>query len=324
MKHYLLPENGNLYKACLHSHSTLSDGYHTPERMKEIYKERGYHILSITDHGKLIDHSALSDDDFIMLTGIEYWVGGGGAKIGDRERAMEFNLFARDEHNTSLECFAAKPKEFSLEYMQFVIDTANANGFLVSLNHPVCSFLSTEFIRKLDGLMGFEIYNQDAILCGVNEYGIAMYDELLRYGKPWCCVASDDSHGTPSAAYPAQGFVMIKADELKYGKIIDALEAGNFYASTGPVIEELYIEDGEVHIKCSPVKYIGMEASNHRGGARRAKLADEYLTEATFPIKEGVIYIRFDLQDENGNWAHTRAYSPDGNPAIPSTPFFEA
>ena len=322
MKKYLLPEQGNLYKACLHSHTTLSDGYHSPERMKEIYKERGYHILSITDHGKLVDHSALSDDDFMMLTGIEYWVGGGDAKIGDRERAMEFNLFAKDPHNTSLECFAAKPKEFSLEYMQFVIDTANANGFLVSLNHPICSYLNTDFIRQLDGLMSLEIYNQDAILCGVNEYGLTMYEELLCHGKPWCCVASDDSHGTPSLAYPAQGFVMIKADELKYEKIIAALEAGNFYASTGPIIEEIYVEDGEAHIKCSPVKYIGMATNNHRGGAKRAKQPDEYLTEASFKIKDGLTYIRFDIQDEHGNWAHTRGYFPDGCEGIPATPFF--
>ncbi len=324
MKHYLLPENRKLYKACLHSHTTLSDGYHSPERMKEIYKERGYSILAITDHGKLVDHSALSDDDFLMLTGIEYWVGGGNAKIGGMERAMEFNLFAKDEHNTSLECFEGKPKEFSLEYMQYVIDTANANGFLVSLNHPICSFLNTEFIRKLDGLMAMEIYNQDAVLCGVNEYGLVMYEELLRYGKPWCCIASDDSHGTPSVEFPAQGFVMIKADKLKYDKVIAALEAGNFYASTGPIIEELYIEGDEVHIKCSPVKYIGMETNGRpRGGARRAKLSDEYLTEASFKLKEGLTYIRFDLQDEKGNWAHTRAYSPDGSAKIPDTPFFE-
>ena len=323
MKHYLLPENGNLYKACLHSHTTISDGYHSPEKMKEIYKERGYHILSVTDHGKLVDHSSLSDDDFMMLTGVEFWVGGGDVMLGDIERAMEFNLFAKDPHNTSLECFNAKPKEFSLEYMQFVIDTANANGFLVSLNHPICSFLTADFIKDLDGLMAMEIYNQDAILCGVNERGLTMYEELLRYGKPWCCIASDDSHGTPSLAHPSQGFVMIKADELKYDKIIAALEAGNFYASTGPVIEEIYVEDGEAHIKCSPVKYIGMETNGRpRGGARRAKLSDEYLTEASFKLRDGIEYIRFDVEDEHGNWAHTRAYFPDGKEGIPSCPLF--
>ena len=35
MRKYLLPENGNFYKANLHCHSTVSDGTLTPEEMKE-------------------------------------------------------------------------------------------------------------------------------------------------------------------------------------------------------------------------------------------------------------------------------------------------
>ncbi len=313
MRYYLLPENNKQFKANLHTHTTLSDGGKTPEEMKAIYKERGYSVLAITDHGKLIDHSALDDEDFIMLTAVEFWVGGGGKKLGGLDRAMEFNLFAKDQHNTSLEPFKAMGKTYSLEYMQFVIDTAKENGFLVCLNHPGCSFINTEFANRLNGPFAMEIYNQDAILCGVNEGGMPMYEEMLRHGKPWCCIASDDAHDTPPLAYPAQGFVMISADELKYDKIVSALEAGDFYASSGPVIEELYIEDGEVHLKCSPVKFIGM-GTNHRpiGGAKRAKQPDEYLTEVVIKIREGTKYVRFDLQDEHGNWAHTRAYYIDG------------
>ena len=33
MKKYLLPENGQFYKANLHCHSTVSDGHLTPEEM---------------------------------------------------------------------------------------------------------------------------------------------------------------------------------------------------------------------------------------------------------------------------------------------------
>ena len=31
MKHYILPKDGNFYRANLHCHSTLSDGSLTPE-----------------------------------------------------------------------------------------------------------------------------------------------------------------------------------------------------------------------------------------------------------------------------------------------------
>lgn len=340
MKHYLLPENGSFYKACLHSHSTVSDGKYTPKELKEIYKSRGYHILAISDHELLVEHSELDDENFLTLTAVEYAVC--EKKDWNHARTVEFNMFARDQHNTTQVCFSPTSvkhgetwrvphvkyigetlkKEFTQEFCQRVIDEANENGFLVSLNHPISSFLTTDFIKNLTGLFAMEIYNQDSLFGGINEYGITMYEEMLRRGKPWCCIAADDFHGTLKNEYPAPGFVMIKADGLEYGKIISALEAGNFYASTGPIIEELYIEDGELHVKCSPVKYIAMKTDCRAHGSRSA-MSGEYLRESTFSIPDGLSYVRLDICDEHGNWAHTRPYSPDGNSEIPSVNFFE-
>ena len=41
MKKYLLPEEGQFYKANLHCHTTVSDGSLTPEEIKAAYKARG-------------------------------------------------------------------------------------------------------------------------------------------------------------------------------------------------------------------------------------------------------------------------------------------
>ena len=71
MKKYLLPENGNFYKANLHCHTTLSDGRLTPEEIKELYKSQGYSIVAYTDHNILIPHNDLSDDAFLALNGLE-------------------------------------------------------------------------------------------------------------------------------------------------------------------------------------------------------------------------------------------------------------
>lgn len=105
---------------------------------------------------------------------------------------------------------------------------------------------------------------------------------------------------------------MIKAKNLIYAEVMRALEQGNFYASQGPLIHELYVEDQNVHIKCSPVKYIAM-SSEHRpfGGIRIAK-EGEYLTEAVFQLPTlGQKYIRFDVMDERGQHANTRGYFLD-------------
>ena len=45
---YLISPDKKQYKANLHCHSVYSDGKKTPEELKEMYKEKGYSILSIT------------------------------------------------------------------------------------------------------------------------------------------------------------------------------------------------------------------------------------------------------------------------------------
>ena len=69
--HYLLPQEGNFYKANLHCHTNLSDGYFTPEEMKIAYQIRGYQIVAYTDHRICVDHSDLNDTSFLALTGTE-------------------------------------------------------------------------------------------------------------------------------------------------------------------------------------------------------------------------------------------------------------
>ena len=67
----LLPASYGSYKANLHCHTTLSDGRLTPEEVKARYLAGGYSVVAFTDHNVLVDHSDLSDERFLALTGIE-------------------------------------------------------------------------------------------------------------------------------------------------------------------------------------------------------------------------------------------------------------
>jgi len=334
MKTFLLPENGKFHKANLHSHSTVSDGGLTPEELKERYKANGYSILAYTDHELIVDHSDLDDEEFLTITGLEYAF----VESDDywTSRTIELNMFAKDQHNVKQVCFDESyvihgekwrapiaervggpfKREYTTECIQKVIDTANENGFLVSLNHPGYSMESPEFFGNLNGLFAMEIYNHISLIGGgVYDYNPAMYDNMLRRGKKLHCIAADDCHGNAADGQPNcdryGGFVMVKAESLTYDKVINALEKGDFYASQGPLIEELYVEDKTVHIKCSPAKYIAMNTQRRPFGGIRIAAEGEYLTEATFPIPEGQSYMRFDVSDEKGRHANTRAYYLD-------------
>jgi len=72
MTRYLLPREGNFYRANLHSHSTDSDGHFTPAELVEGYRAQGYSILAISDHNTFIDRAPLCRDDFLVLNSYEF------------------------------------------------------------------------------------------------------------------------------------------------------------------------------------------------------------------------------------------------------------
>lgn len=334
MRRDLLPLEGRFYKANLHAHSTVSDGRLTPQQLKDRYKANGYSILAYTDHELVVDHSDLDDEDFLAITGMEY----GFVEKEDyfTSKTIEFNFFAKDRYNVKQVCFDPScvihgelwraetaervgpvyHREYTLESMQYVIDQAKANGFLVSLNHPSYSMETPETFGRLNGLFAMEIYNHlSFVIGGVYEYNPGMYDEMLRRGKRLFCIAADDCHLDDPDSDPRcdryGGFVMIKAPALEYGAVMKALENGDFYASQGPQIKELYLEGDEIILRCSPAKYIAMNTSWRPFGGVRIAKDGESLTEAVFTIPRTQDYFRFDVMDHEGRHANTRAYFTD-------------
>lgn len=333
MRKYLLPKDGKFFKANLHCHSTCSDGALSPLELKKAYKDQGYSILAITDHEYLFEHSYLDDEEFLTITGYELSIN--EDKQGDFKfvKTCHLNLFAREQKNTTHICFhpwymwcgdkSLIPllkykgeyyvRKYTPECINDIIKTANENGFLVSYNHPHWSLENLYDYGQYEGMFAMEIYNHCSDrIAGINTYSIQAYDDMLRLGKRIYCLAVDDNHSPHPYGHPYcdmfGGFTMIKAKELRYDLIIKALEKGDFYASLGPEIYSLYIEDNKVIIECEPAKHIYMSTA-----FRRAihKSSDQLITKAEFDLAMDDGYIRFDVVDEKGRRANTRAYFLD-------------
>ena len=75
------------------------------------------------------------------------------------------------------------------------------------------------------------------------------------------------------------------------------------------LVYHLYLEDGVVHIKCSPAKYISYVAGVRRNAARFGN--EDFLTEASFEVDPGDIFFRISVVDEKGLHADTHAYFLD-------------
>lgn len=309
----LLPETG-LYKANLHCHTTLSDGKHTPEEIKELYMSEGYSIVAYTDHRHYGWHNELDDDNFLALAALEADL----TESGDdwpRLRTFHLNLFdtAPSEDRGELDLLPHCDYHDKAGINEY-IKKMNELGFLVCYNHPYWSLQDVTDYCDLDGLFAMEIYNHGCEVEGMYGYHQQSYDEMLRSGQRLYALATDDNHdGWPrdSAEYDSfGGYIYIAAEKLGYQEVISALRDGNFYWSTGPKLLGVEIKDDVLHVKCSPVEriFVVQEGRNYY---RKQVNPGEAITEAQFPLngKEG--WFRIEVRDARGKAAGSNAYFID-------------
>lgn len=335
MKKYLLPDKGEFYKANLHVHTTVSDGDMTPEEIKRIYKEKGYSVVAYTDHEVMLPHPELTDDGFIALTSTEISINERYDCDFSFVKTYHLNIYSPVENKSSFGSFDKSKiwlphsyeyiteeqkkigydRYYKIDSVNKAIRIANEEGCLVSYNHPVWSMQDYSDYIDLEGLWGVELYNTG---CTRNGYfdSEKPLDDLLRGGKRVYPLATDDSHKLQDCF---GGFVMIKAEKFDYSTIFNALKSGDFYCSTGPEFEEIYIEKGIVKIKSSPVSFICVSTDTRLIYSQKAN--NTLLSEAEFDINwylklsesgtNECQYIRVTLMDEKGRRAFSRPYFID-------------
>ncbi len=328
MKKYLLPPTGDFYKANLHCHTVLSDGAATPEQIKEVYQGLGYDIVAYTDHDVLLGHNELTDDKFLALNGVEISINGKGEPVWANMETCHVNFIAIEPDNLTMVCWhrekylhanavnqrdkvkfdESKPdyiRRYSGEGISEIFQIGRDNGFFTVYNHPTCNMENYSHYMNYHNMHAMEMSN------GGNEYNPQVYDDMLRGGKRIYCVGGDDNHNKPELTSGCgRSWTMIKADKLEYRTITQALLDGNFYASDGPEIYELWVEDRTIHVKCSDAKKIEFIASNRTPKRFRAQ-GGEYLNYACAEIHPDAKYVRVVVTDPEGEHASTNAYFTD-------------
>jgi hypothetical protein len=68
-----------------------------------------------------------------------------------------------------------------------------------------------------------------------------------------CAVATDDTHNyhkfEPRAANPGQAWIVVRSDRLTPESLIRAMNAGDFYASTGVTLKDFAFRDGTLTVQ---------------------------------------------------------------------------
>lgn len=294
------------WKGNLHTHTKNSDGDSSPDAVARWYKEHDYDFLALTDHNYLTDPQGLNTifgakDRFILIHGEE---------VTSRYRQSPVHVNALGVRQTLSPATGSSVADVA----QKNVDLIRKAGALPSLNHPNFGWaFTTADMRKLDGLPLFEVYNGHP---GTNDLGGGgspsleeMWDAVLSAGKRLHGIAVDDAHVfkrmTPEDSNPGRGWVEVYAAELSEPAILAALEAGEFYASTGVKLktvsraaDTLRLEAAEQGKAKYDVRFYG------KGGKL---LSTAVGPSAEYKLRSGDGYVRAVVRDSNGLKAWTQA-----------------
>lgn len=329
---HLLPVVPKYFKANLHTHSTITDGKFSPEELKALYKKQRYQILAITDHNVVVDHSALNEPDFLMLTGVEQGISEPG-QDALYKKSYHLNLISKYPHNRWQPFLPRKPRESALPYLELVespdmerrhhpdsineiIAASNEHGYLVIYNHPAWSLHNYTDYAPLKGLWAMEICNYNCLYSGRDTYSSLVYRDMLAQGNRLFPVGSDDMHTLKTHA---GAWIMVGAETLSYDSVIQALEKGDFYASTGPQIHSLTLEGAVLKITCSDARSVALESDCRFAKQVMPAHNDGLLREATFDLTKWIeasqttgcaeeAYVRLTVYGPYGHRAYTRAF----------------
>jgi len=331
MKKYLISEKGNFYKANLHCHTTFSDGKLSPEEVKKLYMEHGYSIVAFTDHDIFIPHPELNSEDFLALNGFEVEINE-PIEVSCERKTCHICFVALDKeivnhplwhrskylfanaanHRDEVKFDDSLPdyeRQYTPERVSDMMRIGRENNFFVTYNHPRWSMENYSDYANYNNMHAMEIYNHSSSLMGFFDYNETVYDEMLRAGKRIYAIAADDNHSVKDAC---GGYIMIKAENLSYELIADALKRGDFYASAGPEITSLWYEDSKVHVTFPKAEKIILSTGIRRQVVCKAPEAGEgSWNEAVFELKGNEKYFRLTVFDDKGKMAHTNAYFLD-------------
>ena len=277
---------GHWYRGNLHTHTTGSDGQLDPAAAAAWYRGQGYDFIALTDHLCRTAVEGLSSPGFLVLPGIESHPG--YDELGEPYHILGVGVsptFTNDRQRS----------------VQETIDALRADGALVWLGHPYWVGLTLPEMIGLEGLIGLEIFNATCTRFG-RGYSTVHWDDLLGRGKlPWG-LAVDDTHWI--AGDYGRGWVMVKAPELTAPAILQALAAGNLYASQGPEIYDFTVTAKEIYVRCSPVQTIDLiSVVGMSGDQAVAPAPDRPLTEFSFPRQRQRVYVRVECRDAQGRIA---------------------
>ncbi|MDQ3666456.1 MAG: CehA/McbA family metallohydrolase [Acidobacteriota bacterium] len=300
------PTRLHWYRGNTHTHTLNSDGDSTPDEVVRWYREHGYNFLVLTDHNFVTSVDGLNalhgaDEKFIVIKGEEI-----SDKFGSKPIHVNGLNVARK--------IDPQGGKSVVEVLQRNIDAVRAVSGVPHINHPNFEWaITAEDLKQVENNKLFEIYNGHHLVNNLGGGGVPgleeVWDVILSSGKMLYGIAVDDAHTfkqpwNRSSAQPGRGWVMVRTDRLSPAAILDALERGDFYASTGVELTDYQSTDKDITVN---IKQEG--SSKYRVlfiGQGGRVLREVTANPAVYQFRGNEMYVRAKVVESNGKVAWTQ------------------
>ena len=268
----------------LHTHTTFSDGKRSRQEVIDDYAERGHGFLMISDHDVFTgpeEYAQLNNRGMVLIPGNEI--------TADGPHMLHVNATRKIEpHNSRQRC----------------IDEATQAGGFVILNHPNWQDRFDHFtlghMASLTGFAGIEIYNGVIGRLDGSPYALDKWDLMLSYGRRTWGYCNDDSHRETGDC--GLGWNCVYVREKTAAAIVNALQTGRFYASTGVTINDIQVTGNVIRIKAENAERIVALQQF----AKRLKVVDG--TEIELEVPDTARYVRFECWGRGEKFAWTQPF----------------
>ena len=294
---------GRWYKGNTHTHTINSDGDSTPDEVAKWYREHGYQFVVLTDHNVLTPVDALNgllgmEEQFLIVKGEE---------VTDPFNGKPLHINGLDVNSR----VAPQGGASVADVLQRDVDAIRQAKGVPHINHPNFGWAITrEELQQVRNNRLFEIFNGHPQVNNAGGGGVPgmeeVWDTILSNGTLLYGIAVDDAHTfkdpwNTSMPLPGRGWVVVRAPRLETRALLDALERGDFYASTGVELADYQASPRKITVA---VKATG--SSKYRiqfvgKGGRVLREVPEAV--ATYDIRGDEGYVRARVLESNGRMA---------------------
>lgn len=291
------------YKGNTHTHTLNSDGDSTPDDVVRWYREHGYQFLVLTDHNFLTSVDGLNalhgaSERFLVIRGEE---------VTDRFGDLSLHINGLDVGNR------VEPQGGTsvVDVLQRNVNAIRKEGGIPHINHPNYRWsITADELRQVQNNRLFEVYNGHPEVHNLGGGGVpgleAAWDSILTKGVLLYGIAVDDAHvfkqpGNPAVAGPGRGWVMVRAPRLEARALLNSMERGDFYATTGVVLRDYQATPQRVSVDVTVTGTSKYRIQFIGSGGR--VLSEVAAPMAAYDIKGGEGYVRARVIESNGKMA---------------------